>query len=275
MFDAHIHLQPWHLLRADVREVMTRGRTDLDELTAYQKDASSFEAFLAGEGIDAAVCVNYVSPGVMGFPPETNDWIADYCRGSGRLLAMGSAHPRATADVRAEAERLVGLGIRAFKMHPAHQLLYPHDEAIRPLFEVAAKHRIPVTIHTGTSIFPRAKNRFADPIHVDDIATDFPDLTILVAHAGRPLWGETSFFLARRHANVYLELSGIPPKRLLEHLPRLPEIAHKCIWGSDWPSPGIRSLSQNVREFLSLSGLTDTQKGAILWDIGARVFRLS
>lgn len=274
VFDAHVHLQPWHFLKRDVHAVMTRGRTDLEELEGYQKDRAAFERFLASEGIDGAVCVNYVSPGVMGFPPETNDWIAEYCRGSARLVPMGSVHPRTVADPRAEAERIVARGIRAFKVHPGHQLLYPHDEGYRALYEVAARERLPVTIHTGTSIFPGAKNRFADPIHVDDVAVDHPDVQFLVAHAGRPLWGETAFFLARRHANVHLELSGIPPRKLLEYLPRLPEVADKCLWGSDWPSPGVRSLRQNVQDFLALPGLSDTQKGRILWETGARLFRM-
>lgn len=274
VLDAHLHLQPFEMLKPDVRAVMVRGRTDVEQLLSFQKDRRAFEAYLETEGIDAAVCVNYVSPQVMGFPPEVNDWIAAYCQGSARLIPMGSVHPRAVADARQEAERLVKLGIRMFKVHPAHQLLYPHDELLRPIYETALHHKIPVTIHTGTSIFPGAKNRFTDPIHVDDVATDFPGLTILLAHAGRPLWGDTSFFLARRHANLHLELSGIPPKRLLDHLPRLPDVAEKCIWGSDWPSPGIRSLRQNVEDFLALPGLNDGQKGRILWDNGARLLRL-
>lgn len=275
VLDAHVHMQPWEMLKPAILPVMTKGREDTDELLALQKDPARFDRYLDSEGVDAAVCVNYVSPDVMGFPPAVNDWVAAYCRGHPRLVPMGSVHPRAVEDPRAEAERLVRLGIRAFKVHPAHQLLYPHDEGYRAVYEVAQRERIPVTIHTGTSIFPGAKNRFTDPIHVDDVAVDFPDLRILVAHAGRPLWGATAFFLARRHANVFLELSGIPPKRLLDHLPRLAEVAHKCVWGSDWPSPGIASLRKNVQDFLALPGLTDAQKGDILWGNGARMFDLA
>ena len=69
-----------------------------------------------------------------------------------------------------------------------------------------------------------------------------------------------------------IEISGIPPKKLLDYLPRLPEIEHKAIWGTDWPSPGIRSLRANVQDFLALPGLSDAAKGRILWETGARVF---
>jgi predicted TIM-barrel fold metal-dependent hydrolase len=106
--------------------------------------------------------------------------------------------------------------------------------------------------HTGTSVFPGARNKYGDPIHVDDVAVDFPKLKILLAHGGRPLWMDTSFFLIRRHANIYLDISGIPPKRLLEYFPRLSEIAHKTLFGTDWPGPGIPDMKQNVDDFRAL-----------------------
>ncbi|HEX2021930.1 MAG TPA: amidohydrolase family protein [Candidatus Thermoplasmatota archaeon] len=278
VLDAHVHMQPWSMLRPATREVMARGREDAGEILAMQEDPARFEALLDAEGIDAAVLVNYVSPEVMGFGPEVNGWVAAYCRARPRLVPMGSVHPRHARDPRAEVEHLVkAAGVRALKVHPAHQLLYPNAYALdvpqmRGLYEAAERLRVPVTIHTGTSVFPGAKNRFTDPIHVDDVAVDFPDLPILVAHAGRPLWGETAFFLARRHPNVYLEVSGIPPKRLLDHLPRLAEVEHKVVWGSDWPSPGVRSMRRNVEEFLALPALSDAAKGRILWETGARLF---
>ena len=68
-------------------------------------------------------------------------------------------------------------------------------------------------VHTGTSIFPGARNKYGDPIYVDDVAVDFPRLKILLAHGGRPLWMDTAFFLVRRHRNVYLTLAASLPKR--------------------------------------------------------------
>ena len=52
-------------------------------------------------------------------------------------------------------------------------------------------------------------------MYLDDVAVDFPKMKILLAHGGRPLWMDTAFFLVRRHPNVYLDISGIPPKSLL------------------------------------------------------------
>jgi predicted TIM-barrel fold metal-dependent hydrolase len=121
-------------------------------------------------------------------------------------------------------------------------------------------------------VFPGARSRLGDPMDVDDVAVDFPKLTILLAHGGRPLWMDAAFFLVRRHPNVLLEVSGIPPAKLLEYFPRLDEIARKTIWGTDWPSPGIRSMRANVDAFLALP-LSDGAKKAILSENAARIWQ--
>jgi predicted TIM-barrel fold metal-dependent hydrolase len=104
----------------------------------------------------------------------------------------------------------------------------------------------------------------------DDVAVDFPRLKLILAHAGRPLFMPTAVFLARRHANVHLDLSGIPPKKLLEYLPRLEDLADKCLWGTDYPSPGILSMRQNVEDFLALP-ISDSAKQSILFDNADRL----
>ena len=73
-----------------------------------------------------------------------------------------------------------------------------------------------------------------------------------MAHGGRPLWMETAFFLVRRHPNVYLDISGIPPKTLLKYFPRLEQIANKTLFGTDWPGPGVPEIRQNLEDFRSL-----------------------
>jgi predicted TIM-barrel fold metal-dependent hydrolase len=62
----------------------------------------------------------------------------------------------------------------------------------------------------------------------------------------------SAFFLVRRHRNVYLDVSGIPPKSLLKYFPRLEEIAHKTLFGTDWPSPGVPEIANNLLEFRKL-----------------------
>jgi hypothetical protein len=84
------------------------------------------------------------------------------------------------------------------------------------------------------------------------VAVDFPKLKILLAHGGRPLWMNTAFFLVRRHPNVYLDISGIPPKTLLQYFPRLEEIAAKTLFGTDWPGPGVPDIKRNLDDFKAL-----------------------
>jgi predicted TIM-barrel fold metal-dependent hydrolase len=106
---------------------------------------------------------------------------------------------------------------------------------------------------------------------VDDVAIDFPKLPIILAHAGRPLYGETALFLARRHPNVYVDISGIPPKALDRYFPRLQQMADKVLWGTDWPSPGVVSPKKNVAEFRAL-GYGEEVERKVLWENATRLF---
>ena len=124
---------------------------------------------------------------------------------------------------------------------------------------------------SSSSVFPRARNVFADPMPIDDVAIDFPNLKIILAHMGRPLYGETAFFLLRRHANVHADISGIPPKALLRFVPRIADIADKVLWGTDWPSPGVVSMKKNVEQFRAL-GLGEDVERKILWENANRIF---
>jgi len=85
-------------------------------------------------------------------------------------------------------------------------------------------------------------------------------MKILLAHGGRPLWMHTAFFLVRRHPNVYLDISGIPPKTLLNYFPRLDEIAHKTLFGTDWPGPGVPDIKKNVDDFMALPLSPETRE---------------
>lgn len=252
---------------------MAGGRRDLERVEKALADPEELLRWMDEEGIERAALINYVAPEVIGFDPSVNGWVARFARGhESRLVAVGSVHPRHEADPAAATRRLAETGIRLLKVHPPHQLFASNgylssEPGLRQVYATAEEIGLPVMIHTGTSVFPGARNRFADPIGADDVAVDFPRLKIILAHAGRPLYMPTATFLARRHPNVFLDLSGIPPKKLLEYLPRLEDISGKCLWGTDWPSPGVRSMKANVDEFLSLP-LSETARKRILWDNG-------
>ncbi len=172
-----------------------------------------------------------------------------------------------------------GWAFELIKIHPPHQLLYPNDylngvKELEIIYRAAEANGIPIMVHTGTSIFPGARNKFGDPMYVDDVAVDFPNLKILLAHGGRPLWMDTAFFLVRRHRNVYLDISGIPPKTLLQYFPRLEEIAHKTLFGTDWPGPGVPEIGRNLADFralpLSEVGQATNPLATLRWKSGLR-----
>lgn len=277
VYDVHLHVQPWELMKPAVRTLLERASTDLDHAYAIQKDPQQLIQFLDAEGVDRAVLVNYVAPDVTGTDERVNPWIGQYAKAfPDRLVPMGGLHPARTKQPEQDVDDLLDVhGVKAFKLHPSHQLFSPlaylENENLARIYAQLERRGVPMTVHTGTSVFPGARNRFADPMLLDDVAVDFPRLKIVLAHAGRPLWGHTAMFLARRHGNVFLDLSGIPPKRLPDYLPRMPEVAEKCMFGSDWPGPGVKSIGQNVKEFLDLP-LPESAKRAILWDNAVRVF---
>lgn len=256
--DCHIHVQPWEMFKAGAMEVMRKSRGKFDDIIEYSRSPKALLQYLDSIGVERATLINYVAPEVMGLTAEVNDWVASYCKENPkRLLSCGSVHPRHSSNVQADMDQLVRLGIRMIKIHPPHQLLFANDyvngvKELEAIYRTAEQHGIPVMVHTGTSIFPGARNRYGDPIFLDDVAVDFPKLKILMAHGGRPIWMTTAFFLLRRHRNVYLDISGIPPKLLLQYFPRLQEIASKTLFGTDWPSPGVKDIKQNMDEFLSL-----------------------
>jgi uncharacterized protein len=256
--DCHIHIQPYEMFKPGPIEVMRRARGKFDDIMEYSRSPKALLHYLDTVGVDRAMLINYVAPEVMGLSAEVNDWVARYCKENPRrLLSCGSVHPRHTTNVQADVEQLVRLGIRMIKIHPPHQLLFANDylngvKELGVIYRMAENHGIPVMVHTGTSIFPGARNRYGDPLFLDDVAVDFPHLKILMAHGGRPIWMQTAFFLLRRHRNVYLDISGIPPKLLLQYFPRLQEIAFKTLFGTDWPSPGVKDIKQNIEEFCAL-----------------------
>jgi predicted TIM-barrel fold metal-dependent hydrolase len=267
--DCHVHIQPLEMFRPAALATMKRKRANFDEIAEYCRSPKKFLGHLDAIGIDRAVLINYVAPELMGFTSEVNDFVANYVKEDPkRLIPCGSVDARSCENVEAEMQKVVRLGIRMLKIHPPHQLLFPNAylngmKELATIYRIAEANDVPVMVHTGTSIFPGARNKFGDPIYVDDVAVDFPRLKILLAHGGRPLWMDTAFFLIRRHPNVYLDISGIPPKSLLEYFPRLEEIAGKTLFGTDWPGPGVPEIAKNLADFRALP-LSDKAKAQIL-----------
>lgn len=269
--DCHVHIQPWEMMHPRTLETIRRGREDYPLIERMMRDPKVLVAHLDEVGLGRVALINYVAPEIMGFTHEVNPWVARYRdRAEGRVLAFGGIHPPAAADVRAEIRRAVHeLRLDGIKIHPPHQDLSPDAyrtgecPELAVVYEECQEAKVPVMFHTGTSIFPGARSRLGQALVLDDVAVDFPELRMILAHGGRPLWMEEAFFLVRRHKNLHIDVSGMPPKNLLEYFPRLEEISHKALWGTDWPSPGVKTLRSQLDAFMGLP-LSDEAKDRIL-----------
>jgi uncharacterized protein len=275
--DCHVHINPVWEMRPEARAIF--GAADRHaSVEEFDRNPGKFLEYLDQSGVERAVLVNYVSPEIIGYTTKANEFVAEYVRADPtRLIAVGGLLP-SHPDPGPEVERLVrDLHLRGIKIHPPHQLAAPNAYVdgtlprLRDLYGTCERLGVPVIIHTGTSVFPGARNRFAEPMLVEDVAIDFPRLTIVLAHGGRPIWTAQAAFLVRRFANVYLDLSSMPPRRVPEYFPELARISDKVLFGSDWPGPGVKDIGENLRAFRELD-LPKDVKERILTENPERVF---
>ncbi|MDE1819869.1 MAG: amidohydrolase [Euryarchaeota archaeon] len=270
--DCHVHINPFDEMLPAARKTISAHHRDFAQVERFLEDPRLFLAYMDRCGVERSVLVNYVSPEVVGYSEKANDFVARYVRTDPeRLIAVGSVHPRRHPDPLRALWELKQQGIRGIKLHPPHQLFAPNEhlaerganERLAALYRGCQELKLPIIFHTGTSIFPGARNRFAEPMLIEDVAVDHPDLTIVLAHGGRPFWTEQAMFLCRRFSNVYLEVSGVPPEKLLTYFPDLERLSERVLFGSDWPGPGVKDVLDNLSRF-EKSGLSDEARERIL-----------
>jgi len=239
---------------------MRREVRAFEGLGRLMDDPTALLDHLDRVGVDRACLINYVAPKVTGLKEDVNAFVARYAQEDRRrLIPFGGIHPKRSKNPKRDVERLASkLELGGLKIHPPHQLFAANAyvdgrlPALRTMYKTAERLGLPVMVHTGTSIFPGARSKFGDPMALDDVAQDFPSLTILMAHGGRPLWCDAAYYLLRRHPNVYLDTSSIPPARFLEWFPQIEKVADKVLFGSDWPGPGIPGIREELEAMRAL-----------------------
>lgn len=269
VIDFHVHI--------GLKENWTEG------VHNYQKSAQSefytkyeeltkpegFASYLQSHGIEKAVLLPEISPLVTGIVP--NEYVLEFCQGHDIFIPFCTINPHLVNNPAQELKKYLEQGAKGLKLYPSYNHFYPHERIMYPAYAVAQERKLPLLIHTGSSIFKGSKIKYADPIHIDDVASDFPELPIIMAHSGRGLWYEKAFFLSRLHPNLYLEISGLPPKNLLDYFPGMEKNIDKFIYGSDWP--GIKTISSNIEAIKGLP-LAEESIKKILHDNAARLLRL-
>jgi len=255
--DFHTHLfPPGAMDQAALAPLRARGLLH-DEVDRVCGDVGIEPAELvqlfAAEGVSHSVVLAEVTPLTTGI--SSNEFVGEYCAGVDRLIPFCAPNPFIDRDLVRTAEKLVSrYGFRGFKIYPSYLPIAPNDARLYPLYGFAQEVGMPVMFHTGISTFPGARLKWGSPLLLDDVAVDFPDLPVVMAHGGRDLWFDEAFTLARIHPNVYLEVSGLPAGKLLQYFPRLPRLAGKTIFGTDFPVvPSITQAIAAVRG-LGLAG---------------------
>jgi predicted TIM-barrel fold metal-dependent hydrolase len=265
VFDFHVHVGANHEWIPEGLELAASlGDTEsLEVLSGAGADGPRVAAYLRGQGITHAVAI---PPGREAVQELTMTHAA---ASDGVLLPFVQYDPRAEPTARARFEAAVASGARGLKVHPCTYQLPPNDRSLYPLYEVAERLQVPVLVHVGSSVFPGAKMKHCDPLLVDEVAADFPNLLLICAHAGRGFWTDQVFSLVRMRPNVWMELSGIPPRRVPEWFPELDRVRDKVVWGSDWPSsPAPSRLIAQMAELPFEAATIE----AVMWGNAARLF---
>ncbi|MGY1810889.1 amidohydrolase family protein [Blastococcus sp. SYSU D00669] len=193
----------------------------------------------------AAVVFTVDSELAIGHPTLSNEEIAEAAaQHPDVLIPFGSIDPARGASGVRTARRLVEEhGVRGFKFHPSIQAFEPNDRRHYPLYEELQSLGVPALFHTGQtgigSGLPGGRGiklRYSDPMLLDDVAADFPGLTIIMAHPSVP-WQDSAIAVAQHKANVYIDLSGWSPKYFPPQLVRAANtmLRTKVLFGSDYP----------------------------------------
>jgi predicted TIM-barrel fold metal-dependent hydrolase len=242
--DVHVHIEVdghgHSSLPPDLVEAASKyfaadaARPDLDSIAAYYRERDM-----------AAVVFTVDAQTQLGHPPLSNAEIAEgAARNNDVLIPFGSVDPNRGADAVDEARRLIEEhGVRGFKFHPTVQGFDPSDERHHPLYAVLQEAGVVALFHTGqTGIgagMPGGRGfrlALSNPMLLDDVAAEFPELQIIMAHPSVP-WQDEALSVATHKHNTWIDLSGWSPKYFPETLVRAANsyLKTRVLFGSDFP----------------------------------------
>jgi predicted TIM-barrel fold metal-dependent hydrolase len=237
-FDVHVHLEH----QGDLTDT-DKAAAKHFKVGAVPRDWPSQAEYFRSRKIGCVVFT--VEETLTGRPHATNDQVARFAVQNGDIaIAFASINPaRGQAGVE-EARRLVASGaVRGLKLHPPVQEFFPNDRAVYPLYEVFAAARLPVLFHTGHSGIGSGMRggggirlKYGNPLAIDDVAVDFPDMPIILAHPSFP-WQDEAISICMHKSQVYIDLSGWSPKYFSPNLVQYANtvLKHKVLFGSDYP----------------------------------------
>jgi predicted TIM-barrel fold metal-dependent hydrolase len=257
--DVHVHVEQ------DAHGHLSLDDELIEASAAYFKasdDRTPTLETIAGQYRDrsmAAVVFTVDATTGIGHPALSSEELADQAaEHADVLIPFGSVDPLAGEAAVARARRLVTEhGAKGFKFHPSLQDFIPNEMAYYPLYEAIEELGVPALFHTGQTGIGAGlpggrgiKLRYSDPMLLDDVAADFPGLTVILAHPSVP-WQDAAISMATHKSNVYIDLSGWSPKYFPPQLVRAARsnLKEKVLFGSDFP---LITPERWMRDFLTL-----------------------
>jgi uncharacterized protein len=227
-------------------------------------------------------CVVFsVDERLTGRPQVPNDEVAAFAaENSDVVMAFASVDPMRGADAVKEAKRLIATGgFRGFKLHCPLMKFHANDKAAYPFYEVLAEAKLPVIFHTGHSGIGTGmpggggvRLKYGNPMDIDDVAVDFPDMPIIMAHPSFP-WQDEAISVCLHKPQVYIDLSGWSPKYfspiLIQYANTL--LKKKMLFGSDYP---LITPDRWMTDFAAIA-IRDEVRPLILKENAARLFSLT
>ena len=236
-FDIHVHLEH------------TGEQTETDkQAAAYFKGGADRDPTALAEYYRSRrmACVIFtVDETLSGVPRVSNDAVVAFAAANADIaVAFASINPNRGADGVREARRLVEAGlVKGLKLHPPIQEFFPNDRLAYPLYEVFAEAKLPVIFHTGHSGIGTGMRggggirlKYGNPMPIDDVAVDFPDMPIVMAHPSFP-WQDEAISICLHKPQVYIDLSGWSPKYFPPQLVHYAntQLKRKVLFGTDYP----------------------------------------
>ena len=242
--DVHVHIETdghGHLSLDDelIEASAKYFRADHDRTPTLEQIADLYRSLNM-----AAVVFTVDAATATGHPAISSEEIAAKAAAhSDVLIPFGSVDPRRADAVERARSLVADHGVKGFKFHPSLQGFAPNDVAFYPLWEAIESLGVPALFHTGQTGIGAGlpggrgiKLRLSDPMLLDDVAADFPGLTVILAHPSVP-WAASSISIATHKANVYIDLSGWSPKYFPADLVRAANsyLQDKVLFGTDYP----------------------------------------
>jgi predicted TIM-barrel fold metal-dependent hydrolase len=301
IIDAHCHIWEKKLMSAEMEKIISAVVEQFKAPDPSQMMDGSIDRLL-GEmdeaGIDKTVLLA-LDAGIAFQTDLTvrdyNDYVADIVREHpDRIIGFAGIDPRRGKEAVGELQRCFDIGLRGLKLWTLTGF-YPDDENYYPLYEKVAELGIPMLIHTGMGP-PGTYLKFNNPIYVDKVAVDFPQINIIMAHMGAPAWVEEAVTILIKNRNVYVDISAweltfkVAPFVLCQALTQIKAATgslQQVLFGTDWPLftstlslkdwvEGIKTLTMPPPlQMMGMKDFTDKDKTLILGENAARVLQIS